>query len=145
MIRCPAAIVAIGLLLTYPGCGPDRVRHVTPDDLRNCSKKMRITFPASTRPIAIQESHGMDDAIRLKVEIDRGDLDGFINGCPIPRSALRSDRKLVHPDGRQWREIRKINKFLSGEAWLPNGEALHILIGLDAPDVVVVYLDWIET
>jgi hypothetical protein len=35
--------------------------------------------------------------------------------------------------------------FISDEAWLPDAEALKILMDIRRRDVVVVYLEWFET
>ena len=128
------------------GCKRAASSAVTPQKLSECSARMSVVFPQSARPIRISESHGMDDAIFLKVEINRNDLARFIQGSPFAGMVLRTDRHRLSPRKRlSWWDVDSIANFQSGEVQLPDASYLRILIGLDKPTKAMLYLEWFET
>lgn len=107
---------------------------------------MDLTFPASTRALnAAAETGGPDDAVYLKVEMDKQDLETFVKNSRFANAALRSDQSPIHnridltwwnPDGAK--------TYKSGQVRLPSNDVLNILIDFDYDKKVVVYLLWYE-
>ena len=128
------------------GCKRSASSAVTPQKLSECSARMSVVFPQSARPIRITESHGMDDAIFLKVEINRNDLGRFIQKSPFAAMVLRTDRHRLSPlKGLSWWDVASVANFQSGEVQLPDASYLRILIALDNTAKAMLYLEWFET
>ncbi len=120
---------------------------VSEEDLKECSSKMHITFPQSTRALDIfKVSGGPDDGIFLKVEIDRKDLDSLIKHSPFTGVELRSDRRYVLKEPTlSWWDSDSVRNYRSAQARLPDAEYLNILLDLDRDERITIYLQWGET
>ncbi len=120
---------------------------VSEEDLKECSSKMRITFPKSTRALNISKvTGGPDDQIFLKIEIDRKDLDSLIKHSPFAGLELRSDRRfLLKERTLSWWDPDSVRSYKSAEARLPDAKYLNILLDLDRDESTIVYLQWSET
>jgi len=120
---------------------------VSEDDLKECSSKMHITFPKSTRALKIfKVTGGPDDEIFLKIEIDRKDLDSLIKNSPFAGQELRSDRRFVLKEPNlSWWDPDSVRNFRSAQARLPDAEYLNILLDLGRDEVNTIYLQWGET
>jgi len=119
---------------------------VSEEDLKECSSKMHITFPKSTRALKISKvTGGPDDGIFLKIEIDRKDLDSLIKHSPFAGLKLRSDRRSVLNESLSWWDPDSVRNYRSAEARLPDAEYLFILLDLDRDEAITIYLQWGET
>jgi hypothetical protein len=119
---------------------------VSEEDLKECSSKMHITFPKSTRALKISKvTGGPDDGIFLKIEIDRTDLDSLIKHSPFADLKLRSDRRSVLNESLSWWDPDSVRNYRSAEARLPDAEYLFILLDLDRDEAITIYLQWGET
>jgi len=120
---------------------------VSEEDLKECSSKMHITFPKSTRALKIfRVTGGLDDGIFLKIEIDRKDLDSLIKHSPFAGLELRSDRRFVLKEPTlSWWDPDSVRNYRSAQAGLPDAKYLNILLDLDRDEGITVYLQWGET
>ncbi len=119
---------------------------VSEEDLKECSSKMHITFPKSTRALKIYKvTGGPDDGIFLKIEIDRKDLDSLIKHSPFAGLKLRSDRRSVLNESLSWWDPDSVRNYRSAEARLSDAEYLFILLDLDRDEAITIYLQWGET
>ena len=120
---------------------------VSEEDLKECSSKMHITFPKSTRALKISKvTGGPDDGIFLKIEIDRKDLDSLIKHSPFAGLELLSDRRFVLKEPTlSWWDPDSVRNYRSAEARLPDAEYLFILLDLDRDEAITIYLQWGET
>jgi hypothetical protein len=120
---------------------------VSEEDLKECSSKMHITFPKSTRALEIYKvTGGPDDGIFLKIEIDRKDLDSLLKLSPFADLELRSDRRFVLKEPTlSWWDPDTVRNYRSAQAGLPDAKYLNILLDLDRNDGITVYLQWGET
>ena len=120
---------------------------VSEEDLKECSSKMHITFPKSTRALKISRvTGGLDDGISLKIEIDPKDLDSLIKHSPFAGLELRSDRRFVLKEPTlSWWDPDTVRNYRSAQAGLPDAKYLNILLDLDRDDGITVYLQWGET
>jgi len=120
---------------------------VSEEDLKECSSKMHITFPKSTRALKISKvTGGPDDGIFLKIEIDRKDLDSLIKNSPFAGQELRSDRRFVLKDPTlSWWDPDSVRNYRSAQARLPDAKYLNILLDLDRDEINTIYLQWGET
>jgi hypothetical protein len=132
---------------SFGGNQEARAGAVTAEDLRECSSKMQIAFPPSTRALNIMRvTGGPDDAIYLKVEIDRNDLDALIRNSPFASAELRSDRRYVLKErSLSWWDPEGVNNYKSGQVSLPDAKYLNILLDLDSNERIPIYLQWGET
>lgn len=107
---------------------------------------MHLTFPESTRPLnAAYENGGFDDAVFLKVEMDKQDLATFVKNSPFANAYLRSDQSPIHDQkDLTWWNPDAAKTYKSSQVILPSNDALNILVDLDDDKKVVVYLLWYE-
>ena len=117
------------------------------EDLKECSSKMHIAFPKSTRALKISKvTGGPDDGIFLKIEIDRKDLEPLIKHSPFAGLELLSDRRFVLKEPTlSWWDPDSVRNYRSAQARLPDARYLNILLDLDRDDGITVYLQWGET
>jgi len=120
---------------------------VSEEDLKECSSKMHITFPKSTRALKISRiTGGPDDGIFLKIEIDRKDLDSLIKHSPFAGRELLSDRRFVLKEPTlSWWDPDSVRNYRSAQARLPDAKYLNILLDLDRDEDIPIYLQWGET
>ena len=120
---------------------------VTKEKLQQYQKVMHLTFPAGTRGLNAREATGgPDDMLYLKVEIDREELDSFLEDSPFADANLRSDQKFVgNEKGQTWWRPDDVKTYKSAQVFLPQGEVLNILLDFDQEKKVVIYLMWHET
>jgi hypothetical protein len=98
LVCCLAA--ALGCI----SCG--EVRHrvsqfseqdITREKLQQYERLMHLTFPGSTRALNVAyESGGPDDAVFLKVEMDKQDVEAFVKNSPFANANLRNDQSPIH-------------------------------------------------
>lgn len=121
--------------------------------LKTAESCMKIKFPQGARVLGYSSTIGseqsfpvQDHYIQIKVEMRRDDLDAFVKGSLFAGKQLGScGRSVLTIDPATWWDPSSPQKFLSGEAELPGGELLRILIDLDREDNITAYLVWHET
>ena len=120
---------------------------ISEQKLKECGDKMHTEFPSGTRSLNLYEVTGwLDDLIRLKVEIDKKDLDAFIKGSPFSEMELDGHNKYVENEtSLPWWKPGYAKQFKSAEAALPDAKYLKILIDLDDETKAIIYLMWMET
>lgn len=105
---------------------------------------MHLTFPESTRALnAAYESGGPDDAVYLKVEMAKQDLEAFVKNSPFANANLRSDQSPIQ--NRQdlpWWNPNGAKTYKARQVILPSNGALHMLVDFDDELKAVVYLTW---
>jgi len=141
------AVVSALTCRSYSGTLQSRDDSVSAEDLKECSSKMHITFPKSTRALNIYKvTGGPDDGIFLKIEIDRKDLDFLIKNSPFAGQELRSDRRsMLKVRTLSWFDPDSVRNYKSAQAPLPDAEYLNILVDLDRDESTTIYLQWGET
>jgi hypothetical protein len=84
------------LLVAFPlaayGCRSKETvmnRPVESDSLGDMSRELKLTFPASTRLVGVDREQGMDDRVRVKVEMSPTDVDSFMAQTSIESSSFR--------------------------------------------------------
>jgi hypothetical protein len=120
---------------------------ITQEKLQQFEKLMHLSFPASTRALnAAAETGGPDDAVFLKVEMDKQDLETFVKNSPFANADLRNDQKQINNQkDLTWWNPDAARTYRSGQVMLPSSEYLNILIDFDHDKKIVVYLMWFET
>ena len=122
-------------------------KEINHERLLQYAKLMQITLPDTTRALnSYEEISGPDDAVYLKVEIDRKDLDTLISKSPFATAEFRSDDTTL-PDGKRlkWWNPTDAKNFKSSQVRLADGDYLAILVDLDNAQKPIVYLMWFET
>jgi len=89
----------------------------------------------------------MDPVIYLKAEIPRDDVEFFLNNSPFAGKTLKTKQQNPIPAvggfaRTRWWKVNSVENWESGRADLPQGEVLSVLLDLDKPDKVVIYLEW---
>lgn len=115
--------------------------------LNDCSKRMLITFPASTNVIGFKYVATMDDMLDLRITIRRDDLSLLLQQPTLKDIAWRSDSHMLYDDADStWWRPSSVSHFSAAQVSLPQARYLNILYSLEtAGDVVDVYLSWCET
>ena len=108
---------------------------------------MQLEFPPSSRLLNFDRQCGLDMLIRVKVAMDRKELQSFLLDSPFTYEELDAKRRYCNNHERDYRWWRPGSSqgFISGQKTLRNTECLNILVDLDGEEVVVVYLEWFET
>jgi hypothetical protein len=127
--------------LAFQGCALNH--DVTVSQLRECSEKMHILFPPSTKPLNIRKMAFQDELIDLKIEIDKKDLGVLISNSPYKNIELSKEALILgnSPELDWWRP-GDAQDFLTEKVRLSNRESLVILIDLDKPNKAIVYLSY---
>jgi hypothetical protein len=149
-----ACSVAIAVL---PGCGDTPS---TEDALAVSAEAMCLVFPPSTRVLGYYHAKdpanrrfeiipSPDDAIWLKSEMDRKDVEAFLATSPLAGKTLtQTDRGMIGIlPGQSWWDADRPGHFRTGRAALPQAGAgyLDILIDMDGGERATVYLMWYTT
>jgi hypothetical protein len=146
------SLLLVCCLAVAPGCiSCSEVRHsvsqfseqdITREKLQQYERSMHLTFPGSTRALnAAYESGGPDDAVFLKVEMDKQDVEAFVKNSPFANANLRSDQSPIH--NRQdlpWWDPDGAKTYKAGQVILPSNGALNMQVDLDDEMKAVVYL-----
>ena len=150
-----AAFMVLSLALAaLPGCGSPPSAE---NPLAISAEAMNLTFTPST--LALGYYHvkdpanrrfeiipSPDDAIWLKIEMDRRDVESFLATSPFAGEPLtETDRGATGPPDQPWWDANRSGRFKSGQATLPQGRYLSILIDLDSGERAVIYLAWHTT
>lgn len=165
LLKLLGALVAVGLVF-YAGAylvtslmfqvTEVVTENVSAEQLAECSRVMRVTFPPSTRPLGLRAVTGwLDDDLMLKVELGRDELQAFLDASPFAGRELgRTEVHLFTDAELSWWNIDDLAEyegkagqeaFLSDKVWLPNAESLRILVDTRRQDLVIVYLEWFQT
>lgn len=147
-------LVLFVALAALPGCGSPAS---TEDPLAISAEAMNLTFPPSTRALGYYHVKdpanrrfeiipGPDDAIWLKIEMDRKDVDSFLAVSPFAGEPLaETDRGTTGPSDQPWWDADRRGRFRSGQATRPQARYLNILIDMDGGERAVIYLEWYTT
>ncbi|MGI8732285.1 MAG: hypothetical protein ACR2LM_03160 [Pyrinomonadaceae bacterium] len=105
---------------------------------------MHLTFPESTRALnAAYESGGPDDAVFLKVEMDKQDVEAFVKHSPFANAYLRSDQSPIqNRQDLSWWNPDGAKTYKADQVILPSNGALYMLVDFDDEMKAVVYLTW---
>lgn len=86
------ARLLIAFSLTASGCRNKETvlnRTTEADSLGDLSRELKLTFPPSTRLIGVDREQGMDDRVRVKVEMNPADVETFIAQIAAEPSSFR--------------------------------------------------------
>ena len=117
--------------------------------LKKYSHLMDIEFPPSTRLIKFEEYYGIDDAVCLKIGIDKKDLQNFLTNSPFANEILAEPKDnpipVISSVGPSWWNIKSVKNWKSGQILLLNLSYLNIFLDLDHTDKIIIYLEWFGT
>jgi hypothetical protein len=135
---------AVGCLLGLLACNTEasqRPGAAPPvESLASLGTELSIQFPPSTRLIGVRRSHGMDDIVRIKLELAPEDLDSLIAQTQIdPRSFAPGTGGLLGSDKDFW-DPHSAPALRTAQAKRPDARALNLGIDDSRPAVAVVYL-----
>ena len=133
------AWVALGCNARDSAEGRMTAKNSAPESLSQLSQQLGLAFPPSTRLVGVLRSNGMDDAVRVKLEIAGGALASFLDGTGIDRAALRpGTRGMLGPDKDFW-DPHQSKALRTGQVARPNARSLSLGFD-DSGDPVIVYL-----
>ena len=111
-----------------------------PESLAALGKELNLQFPASTRVIGVRRANGMDDIVRVKLEMASSDLPSLIAQTHIdPASFYPGTRGLMGSDKGFW-DPNHAPALRTGQVKRPDARALNVGVDDSRPDVAVVYL-----
>jgi hypothetical protein len=121
----------------------------TQEVLSECSKRMQITFPASTHLVKIESFRWTSITIKLKIEIDTADLKPFLEKSPFAKADFRKyDPTSGTIDSSGWIDKTR-HDYTTARASVAVGETnlsarLDIILDRAQPRKVVIYLFFLE-
>lgn len=122
---------------------------VSPAELKECERVMQLKFPETSRPEGIFGMRWLDTVLNLKVSMNRGDVEEFLENSPFADTNLDAGFRhvLKHDGDPDWWDPDTVQRFESGAATIEDdGVAeLRILISHDDPQRALVYLTWFDT
>lgn len=134
-VRCLLGILACN---TTASGGPGTTQPV--ESLAALGVELNLQFPPSTPLIGVRRSHGMDDIVRVKLEMDPGDLASLIERAQIdPASFHPGAGGLLGSDNDFW-DPHHAPALRTAQAKRPEARALNLGIDDSPPGLVVVYL-----
>jgi hypothetical protein len=115
-------------------------RDETSESLTKLSTELGLQFPPSTRLIGVLRSNGMDDAVRVKLEIAPTEFPSFLEQTQIDRASLRpGTRGMLGPDRDFW-DPHQSKALRTGQVSRPNARALNLGFDDSRDGAVVAYL-----
>ena len=133
------ACVVLGCKARDSGEGRMTAKNSAPESLSQLSQQLGLAFPPSTRLVGVLRSNGMDDAVRVKLEIAGGELASFLDGTRIDRAALRpGTRGMLGPDKDFW-DPHQSKALRTGQVARPNARSLNLGFD-DSGDPVIIYM-----
>lgn len=139
-------VVLLGLCATL-GCegrnigeGRMNAKNEAPESPSQLSRELGLEFPPSTRVLGVLRSNGMDDAIRVKLEIGAREFPSFLEQTQIDRAALRpGTRGMLGPDRDFW-DPHQSQALRTGQVARPNARSLNLGFDDSRGDVVIAYV-----
>ena len=144
MSRCAAfaARLLVAPALFAGGCrdkGTVMNRAAETDSLGNLALELKLTFPASTRLVGVDREEGMDDRVRVKVEMSPSDVTAFLGQTPIEPSSFRPGaRGRLGSDSGFW-DPSRASKLRTASVARDN-RVLNIGLDETRPDVTAVFI-----
>jgi hypothetical protein len=137
-------LAVMGCLLGLLACNTEASRRQDPappvESLASLGTELNIQFPHSTRLIGVRRSYGMDDIVRIKLELAPEDLDSLIAQTQIdPASFAPGTGGLLGSDKDFW-DPHRAPALRTAQAKRPDARALNLGIDDSRPAVAVVYL-----
>jgi hypothetical protein len=115
-------------------------KNEAPESLSKLSQELGLEFPPSTRVLGVLRSNGMDDAVRIKLEMSASEFPSFLDRTQIERAALRpGTRGMLGPDKDFW-DPHQSQSLRTGQVARPNARSLNLGFDDSRGDVVVAYL-----
>jgi len=131
---------ALGCRARDNGEGRMNARNEMPESLSQLSQELGLAFPPSTRVIGVLRSNGMDDAVRVKLEIAASEFPSFLDLTQMDRSAMRpGTRGMLGPDKDFW-DPHQSRSLRTGQVARPNARSLNLGFDDSRGDPVIAYL-----
>jgi hypothetical protein len=110
------------------------------ESLSKLSTELGLSFPPSTRLIGILRNNGMDDAVRVKLEIAASEFPAFLTQTGIDDAGLRPGaRGMLGPDRDFW-DPHQSKSLRTGQVSRPNARSLNLGFDDGRGGLVVAYL-----
>jgi hypothetical protein len=130
----------LGCKASDSGEGRMNVKNEAPESLSQLSQELGLQFPPSTRVLGVLRSNGMDDAVRVKLEIAASEFPSFLERTQIDRAALRpGTRGMLGPDKDFW-DPHQSQSLRTGQVTRPNARSLNLGFDDSRGDSVIAYL-----
>jgi hypothetical protein len=111
-----------------------------PVSVSQLGKELGLEFPPSTRVLGVLRSNGMDDAVRVKLELAASELPAFLERTQIDGAAFRpGTRGMLGPDKDFW-DPHQSQSLRTAQVARPNARSLNVGIDDSQGDRVVAYL-----
>jgi len=134
------AYTALGCKARDNGEGRMNAQNEAPESLSRLSQELGLEFPPSTRLVGVLRSNGMDDAVRVKLEIAASEFPSFLERTQIDRAALRpGTRGMLGPDKGFW-DPHQSKSLRTGQVARPNARSLNLGFDDSRGDQVIAYL-----
>jgi hypothetical protein len=115
-------------------------RNEAPESLSQLSQELGLQFPPSTRVLGVLRSNGMDDAVRVKLEVAASEFPSFFERTQINGAGLRpGTRGMLGPDKDFW-DPHQSQSLRTGQVARPNGRFLNLGFDDSRGDSVIAYL-----
>jgi hypothetical protein len=122
------------------GEGRMNAENEAPESLSQLSQELGLEFPPSTRVLGVLRSNGMDDAVRVKLEIAASEFPSFLEHTQIDRAALRpGSRGMLGPDKDFW-DPHRSQSLRTGQVARPNARSLNLGFDDSRGDWVIAYV-----
>jgi hypothetical protein len=136
------ALLLAALAVVAIGCrdkGTVMNRQAPSDSLGSIARELKLTFPASTRLVGVDREQGMDDRIRVKVEMTPADVAAFLGQTSIEPSSFRPGaRGRLGLDSGFWDPSRAAN--LRTASVERDNRVLNIGLDETHPDATAVFI-----
>jgi hypothetical protein len=120
--------------------GSMNAKNEAPESLSKLSQELGLEFPPSTRVLGVLRSNGMDDAVRVKLEIAASEFPSFLERTQIDRAALRpGTRGMLGPDKDFW-DPHQSQSLRTGQVARPNARSLNLGFDESRGDTVIAYV-----
>jgi hypothetical protein len=115
------------------------------DRLRAIGSKIGLTFPASARLLDTNSERGLDDSVRVEVEMSAADYDAFIAASPLAGESFMAEKRfLLGKNAGDW-DPESPASLATAQVRLPNASVINLGADRSRAGVVVAYIFWHET
>jgi hypothetical protein len=127
------------------GCNVGGNQNANEVRLADWEAKLGVEFPASAKALGLETMSGMDDAVRIKVEMSRTDYPAFLESTSIPQEEIDESRRFHLGPDNDWWDPSRPSSLPTGQVILENSSVLNVGADLSDSEKAVVYIFWHQT
>jgi hypothetical protein len=135
-------LTVIGLAQACSGCRKSAAAtgHAASESLADVARELKLVFLPSTRLVGVEREHGMDDCIRVKVEMSSEEVSPFLRSTPVGEQAFDPGPAPTFGDDHGFWDPHRSTQLRSASVLTSEHRGFHIGVAEARAFVVAVYI-----